>query len=151
MAAEIVTLGTIIAWVESKGDPHAIRFEPNVEARIHKNIFKDKIVANIRAIHKCTFETACVIYSSSFGKYQIMGDVIYDPEFVNFSDDIFAFCNDDAAQDKAFSLFTHYKNIAFEPSELLTVDNRLKFAIRYNGSPGYAHNIEDALKHFNIN
>lgn len=149
-----VTLGTIIAYIESSDNQQALRFEPRIHERIHDTLFSDKIVANIRKIHNCTFETACVIYSTSFGKYQIMGNVLYDETFINQKATIFSYCTISSigalAQDADFYAFCKHRSISFSVRELLELNNRQKFAIRYNGGLSYATSIAGTLTHFGI-
>jgi hypothetical protein len=144
------TLGTIIAWIESNDDTQALRFEPTVYQRIHADLFADKIIANIRRIHQCTYETAAVIYSTSYGKYQIMGNALYDPSFLNMPITFFDFVNKLSAQDTAFTRFVESHKIDFTPQQLLNVNNAQTFAIHYNGSPSYANNIKASLAHFGV-
>ena len=144
------TLGTIIAWVESAGNPEAIRFEPTVFARIHPTEFKDAIIANIRAIHKCTYETACVIYASSFGMYQIMGENLYDPKGLNLTVSIFDYAAAPGIQTAKFYQYCASHGINFTPQQLLDANNRKTFALKYNGGLDYADNINNSLIHFGI-
>jgi len=148
------TLGMVIAWIESNNNNQAIRFEPGIHEKIHTRMFGDKIITNIRAIHKCTYETAAIIYSSSFGKYQIMGNALYDPQFIDQKTTIFSYCGvgdaANVAQDADFCTFTKHRGIGFSVRELLELTNRQKFALHYNGSLNYADNIEKALQHFGV-
>lgn len=155
----MVTLGMIIARIESADNSQAIRFEPAVYARIHTNLFADKIISNIRSIHHCTYETAAVIYSTSYGKYQIMGNALYDPSFLDLKDNIFEYCSFDTygeyndveqAQLDTFTNFVIARKINFTPQQLLDQNLRNQFAIHYNGSLDYAVNIQNALNHFGV-
>lgn len=149
-----VTLGTLIAWIESKNNPQAMRFEPRVHDQIHTRLFTDPTIAAIRNVHSCTYETACVIYSSSFGKYQIMGENLYAPHGIASKTTIFSYCAGTAisqlAQDTDFLSFTSARGIGFPVRGLLDIGNRNRFAVIYNGSTSYSQNILDALHHFGI-
>jgi len=70
----------IIAYVESNYNPYAIRFEKNIFASLEGSKYRQKpvkILSLIQEINKCNNDTAKMIYSTSFGKYQIMGYNIY--------------------------------------------------------------------------
>lgn len=144
------TLGTLIAWIESAGNPEAIRFEPAVFARIHPTEFKDEIVANIRRIHKCTYETACVIYASSFTQYQIMGENLYDPHFLNCALSIFDLAAAPGIQTTLFYRFCDSRKINFTIEQMKDSVNQAYFASRYNGSLDYVQNIKNSLTHFGV-
>jgi hypothetical protein len=64
-----------IARIESNGFQFAMRFEP------HKYEARDRhpssIIARIKGANKCSGHTASVIYSTSYGLYQIMGFNLY--------------------------------------------------------------------------
>jgi hypothetical protein len=166
-----VGVSTIISWIESRGNTGALRFEPMVYARIHASMEADKIIQSIRKIHNCTYETAAVIYSTSFGEYQMMGCSLYDPALCNMKITIADYLKNIEidttgyypivtsgftnhcmlAQDYSFMVFLPKKGIMISTSDLQTKpDVRQRFAIRYNGSPTYANNIVESLQHFGL-
>jgi hypothetical protein len=169
MTDHTVTIADVIGWIESRNDTNAMRFEPTVYARIHSSMEADKIIQTIRKIHNCTYETAAVIYSTSFGEFQMMGCSLYDPTLCNMSISIGDYFKnipietkqhwpiDNSgftnltmdAQEYSFTVFTLRRGIVFSIDNLRTsAVNREKFAVRYNGSPAYANNIVESLKHF---
>ncbi len=144
------TLGMIIARIESHNNPQAMRFEPDMYARILPNVFTDPIIAHIKNIHDCSFHTATVIYSTSYGLYQIMGFNLFDPKGFNFTSSLIDFCDNPIKQDAAFAHFVIEKKINFLPTELCDDANRQKFALAYNGNPLYAISITESLQHFKV-
>ena len=143
-----VNLFDIIAWVESKNNPHAMRFEPGVY-----NGFTSKRLSdawhNALAFNDCSEGTADMIYSTSFGATQIMGFNLYDGLY---NGDVVKFMDDPIAQAVAFDSFCASKQIK------CTVDDiagfpvlRSHFAKVYNGdADAYAAQIVLALQHFGV-
>lgn len=139
---------TIIARIESRGNYSAIRFERRVFNAI-TNAGGNKITDRIRSIHSCSQDTAKVLYSMSFGAYQIMGFNIWG--ILEYSHKYIDFINDKSAQNNCFQSFLLQKAIAFSPEEMARdPDKALKFAIRYNGSPNYATLIKNALDYYGV-
>ncbi|MEM1724369.1 MAG: hypothetical protein QXS69_02675 [Candidatus Aenigmatarchaeota archaeon] len=96
----------IIAYVESNNNPHAIRFERKILASLEGSKYRRKpakIITKIQDINKCSIDTARVIYSSSFGKYQIMGFNIYG--FLDYQFDIATFLCTEEHQDECVFKF----------------------------------------------
>lgn len=142
------SLFDIIAWIESKNNPHAMRFEPGVYAG-----FTSKRTSNAwrnaRAFNACSDGTADMIFSTSFGATQIMGFNLYDGLYAG---DVVKFMDDPIAQAVAFDSFCAQKQIK------CTVDDiagfpvlRAHFAKIYNGDANaYAAQIVYALRHFGV-
>lgn len=143
-----VSLFDVIAWVESKNNPHAMRFEPGVytgfTSKRTSNAWR-----NARAFNACSDGTADMIFSTSFGATQIMGFNLYDGLF---SGDVVKFMDDPVSQAVAFDAFCAQKQIK------CTVDDiagfpvlRAHFAKIYNGdADAYAAQIVYALRHFGV-
>lgn len=72
----LIEIAKIIAEVESNSFQYAIRFEPHIYTSL-KNRKNPQILKKIVELNKCSYETAKMIYSSSWGMYQIMGFNIY--------------------------------------------------------------------------
>ena len=72
----LIKIAKIIAEVESNSFQYAIRFEPHIYIFL-KNRKNPQILKKIVELNKCSYETAKMIYSSSWGMYQIMGFNIY--------------------------------------------------------------------------
>lgn len=147
-----VSLFDLIAWVETKANHKAIRFEPATYARVAalRSAPVKIIIANIQNACKCSWGTALMIYSTSWGAAQIMGFNLYGPD-VNYLASVVDFCDSEVAQKFAFvkmNLQTpHLKGVT---SQNLADSgaSRLAFALAYNGSANYADALVEALKHF---
>lgn len=146
-----VNLFDIIAWVESKNNPHAMRFEPTVYEHVEGGTFisdpADKIIANIKTIHNCSQGTACMIYSTSWGATQVMGFNLYAGLY---NGTVVDFMADTIAQIGVFNAFCANKRIVCLPSDLATTPMlRSHFATVYNGDAvAYSAQIVYALLHF---
>lgn len=149
-----VSLSDIIAWIESRGNPHAIRFEPLVFSRLTTGAMTSEhaaIVARIVRIHNCSIPTAQVIYSTSYGLYQLMGFNLYADDSVNCTEmDVVNFCNDEAEQTRIFNAFVSRETIAVAPAMLASDPGvRAQFARIYNGNAqAYSLAIDASLQHF---
>lgn len=149
MSQPDVTLCTIIGWIESRNDVHALRFELTVYEHVNETIDRD-LLNIIKTINKCTFETAKIIFSMSFGAYQIMGFNLYDPALCECIVPIASYLNNAVLQDTTFNRYVYKRNIAYAPVQLLNKDNAIQFARVYNGSESYAQNIKSALNFFGV-
>jgi hypothetical protein len=142
----------VIAHIESGNNPNAIRFEPLVFASLTTGPMLPahaQIVSTIQSIHVCNVKTAQVIYSTSFGLFQVMGFNLYGPGGTKES--VFKFCTDVIEQVRVFDALCSTWNILFTAAELAaSQDARTKFALRYNGAQAYADRIADALKSLNV-
>lgn len=135
MTSYLDTAG-LIAAIESGGNSHAMRFEPGIYVRAMGTF----ILQRIGAANKCDNETSRVIYSMSFGLYQIMGFNLYDTDQPLVSD-VVTFCNDTAYQTHRFYQYLDSRDINFSIDQLKVRDNAIKFALQYNGSESYADKI----------
>jgi hypothetical protein len=145
---------SVISYVETKGLNHAIRFEPatfNKFTTAYRNepVVKEIIERIIKANNNCSFGTAYMIYSASWGSAQLMGFNIYGGEFY-WDKTIFDYMASDAAQEAHFNKFLSANTLQdITPCELSKDSTlRLHFAIKYNGSIDYANAIVESLKHF---
>jgi len=127
-------LADIIAEVESSNNSRAFRFEPSVYENLATlNSEKIDLLDEIVRVNRCDFATAKVVYSTSYGLYQIMGFNIYsDPQW---SADIFEFILG-GQQTLVFARFLTRNEINI-PWVTLKADHSalLHFAGVYNG-PG---------------
>lgn len=71
----MIVLRDIIALVESNDNTCAIRFEPTIYAK--SDTMPVRILNAILDANKCSQKTAQMIYSTSWGRYQIMGFNLY--------------------------------------------------------------------------
>lgn len=149
-----VSLFDIIAWVESKNNPHAMRFEPAVFDRIRPAMLTNNIVRRIANANACSFGTAAMIYSCSWGATQIMGFNLYADDAPAHDASVLQFMGDPIMQAAMFNAFIMRGGMACTPDELASQPIlRHGFAINYNG-PGapdaYVAQIVLALQHFGI-
>ena len=147
-------LSDIIAWIESRGNPHALRFEPLVFQHLTTGAMTSAhaaIVARIQKIHACSVPTAQVIYSTSYGLYQLMGFNLYADDSVNCTDlDVVSFCTSPQEQTRIFGAFVSRETIAYTPEVLAQFETeRETFARVYNGDEqAYSAEIVASLQHF---
>jgi len=144
-----ILLSDVIALVESSNNPHAMRFEAATYQSLMTGAMTPAhaaIVANIQGIHKCSQSTAQVIFSTSYGAYQIMGFNLYNGSG-GTQEDIITFCSDSAEQTRLFNNFCIENQIAFLPVSLAASSQiRQYFGARYNGNGvAYAPEIAAAL------
>jgi hypothetical protein len=129
-----VTLAQVVAQTESRGNPWAVRFEPAVYARYLAvdDQTATAIGAQIREfeqIHGCSPDTARVLLSSSWGRYQIMG--------FNLGQHVLQFAADPDSQDAKFIVFCQRLGVTdaqmADASWLIDDAAGMDFATRYNG------------------
>ncbi|WP_456400120.1 N-acetylmuramidase domain-containing protein [Persephonella sp.] len=138
-------LKDIIKLIESSNNPQAVRFEPHFYERL-KSRTNDTAVLKIREIHKCTYYTALMIASTSWGLFQIMGYNLY---FYNLIDTtVFDFLFNEELQEQAFKKFIEKRRINFTIEELKSDPEKVRrFARYYNGDEiRYARKIEKLLR-----
>ena len=149
-----INLADVIAHIESSGNPHAMRFEPATYTRISvgtRSAAQNAILNKIIQVNKCSLGTALMIYSTSFGLFQIMGFNLYDPSHSALDVDIVTYSDDPILQVSKFSEFVSRETIDFTPQDLAqSIKLRNEFALTYNGSMVYASAIVSSLKFFNI-
>jgi hypothetical protein len=145
------TLFDVIAWIETKGNCKLMRFEPTVYANISnaRSAVQQEIIARIQSVNLCSWGTALMIYSTSFGSTQIMGFNLYADQ-MQFYEDIATYLSDINFQVARFEGFVQWQGLdvtndllASSPAE------RLMFARKYNGADSYADLIASALTHLN--
>lgn len=149
-----IQLSDVIAWIESRGNPHALRFEPSVYSRLTNGAMTPAhaaIVKRIVSIHNCSIPTAQVIYSTSYGLYQLMGFNLYADDSVNSTDlDVVSFCANTKEQTRVFNAFVSRETINVTPKQMAENANvRGMFADFYNGNEiAYSAKIVASLQHF---
>lgn len=151
---EQLTIGELVAWIESRGDAAAIRFEPTVYNKFAGNISLlpkavQVILQRIQIVNRCNVHTAAMIYSSSWGAYQSMGFNVYADECETTISDYLGSPRLQAAQ---FNAFLKRSGLAdFTPGKLAADQAaRYKFSIKYNGSIAYETGMINALTHFGL-
>lgn len=125
----IETTSQLIALVESDNNPGAIRYEPG-----WRYVTND-LIAICRRSHAPIFmndATARALMMFSYGRYQIMGSVLYE---IGYRGTLLDFQNSVTLQDAWFTEFIRKRNIDFD---LKTLANdgfkRRLFGARYNGA-----------------
>lgn len=126
----IETISQLVAQTESNNKLYALRFEPAYHP-LQANVLK--CVAANKPMSYVTAEGIC---ASSFGKYQIMLDNVYQLGYAGTALDFWA--NSDI-QETYFKKFIIWKGIDYSLAEIISdKTKREHFAKRYNGSIAYA-------------
>jgi len=136
----------VIKEIESSGNKQAIRFEPHFYESLEKRKINDMAIQRIQKIHRCSYFTALMIASTSWGLFQIMGYNLY---FYSLTEKtVFEFLFDEAEQEKAFEKFIQIKSINFSIEEMRSDPEKIrKFAKVYNGdTEGYSRKIERLIQ-----
>jgi len=141
----MLTLEELIADIESAGNKYAMRFEPHVFDRTQSSTRYGVMVNIARARNKCSRDTARVIISTSWGKFQIMGFNLYDPASLDYPSSVGQYMATDTDQAETFKTFCLNKGIYFSISDLLDEALALRFARTYNGADEYAKKIMSRL------
>lgn len=143
----------VISWVETKRNFTSVRFEPATYAKLSvaRTDSQKVIIAAIQKANVCSWGTALMIYSSSWGAAQVMGFNLYGPRTA-YGKSVFDFCADETAQKFVFgSVLKEMGLDQFSVADLaVSKVTRARFALSYNGSCSYADEIVSALQHFGI-
>lgn len=138
-------LAAAIARIESSANLTAMRFETPLFGRL-ANGYAPAAVQNAADSNRCTRTTGMMICATSWGAYQMLGQVLYDDLGQRFT--IARFLNDPAAQFECFRAFVVRNKIDFALADIR--DDQAKreaFAKRYNGPgnvPAYAERLRQA-------
>lgn len=136
-------LAKLIARVESNNDFRAMRFEPATFQMISNRPVTSALTKIIENNH-VSLATARVIYSTSWGAFQIMGFNLYS---LGFEGHIIDFANLPSLQLVAFNWFLDANHINWKLSDIMADDNKLRmFAVAYNGSDAYAARMKQFYK-----
>jgi hypothetical protein len=130
-----VPLRRIVSRVESGDNFFALRFEPKVYARFTEAERKSSTLAFIAKVNRCSIETAMMIFSTSWGAYQIMGSNLY--QVCSLKIEIGMFMSIRSQQLDAFDIFVqgHIADYDPETATWKSAAALLEFAAFYNG-PG---------------
>lgn len=138
------SLCRLIKTIESSNNFGAMRFERKVFNRITDNGFTP-VLGNIQRFNSCSSDTARMIYSVSWGAYQMMGFNIYDK--INIGVSVGDYLKDYCLQDETFYQYIQLKGIVYTIDELKNDQvKRDHFALKYNGSTDYSIKIETYIK-----
>lgn len=145
-----MTVADVVGRVESNNNPGAIRFEPEV---YEKGSFNDDTIATIVSANNCSVHTARMIYSTSWGEFQIMGHELYTT--CGFRKSLLYYLTSMPEQVASLDAYLMHTPLRTKVTALgpATVFNslgiRALFAREYNG-PGdvgeYAEKIRDAMQ-----
>jgi hypothetical protein len=143
----------IIAWVETKANSMALRFEPATYTKLlaSRTDSQQQIIANIQRANACSWNTALMIYSTSWGAVQLMGFNLYGP-VCKYSRSVIEYCDSDADQLESFNSLTNSMGFGGLTTDSFAASaaTRLAFAGRYNGAASYADLISSSLQHFGV-
>ena len=135
---EFLDLAAVVAQVETNDNPFAIRFEQALMAQwAAMNPVRGAILAAIASLHDCSHDTARMIACTSWGRYQILGENLYDRALVNVT--VFAYVADPKLERLAFDALLIRKDVAFALQDIIDDEaKRQKFIAAYNGPSGVA-------------
>lgn len=142
------TVADVIGAIESGHNPGALRFE-------YLGYTKAPLLnATIEAIIKynvCSVATARMIYATSWGEFQIMGENLYDPNLCAYRNSIARYLVQSGDQFVTFNSFLFRMPLsprinAGSPASLFKDPNlRLQFSREYNG-PDNVQEYADKIK-----
>lgn len=142
----------IISQVESSGFSGALRFEPIIYVTTSKLETgpEAELLQKIAECNHCTLVTARMLYSTSYGLYQIMGHQLYRLGFYRPVSEFLAGPHARIFQDTFFAKYLASHGILFTWSEMAADSNKLDlFARYYNGSTAYADRMKEiAAAHY---
>ena len=130
----MIDLASVIAQVESGTQDDRLRFEPGLYADWGGPLStaRRNVVAAIGVAHKCSADTAVMIATTSWGRYQILGENIYS--VCQYKGSVFAFVAFSDHQQTCFSDFLAARGIAFTLTDLvMDRTKREQFITHYNG------------------
>ena len=131
----ISTLAQLIAHVESNNNSLAVRFEPEYSTAPH-------IIAAMKEIADCSYNTAKVLCAMSWGKYQIMGANLIS---LGLKDSPLQYVANDAMQDDFFHRYCAADHLTLTLADIQqSRDKRRLFCRLYNG-PGNVDGYESRL------
>ena len=124
----IMTLSRLVAQVESANCKFVMRYEPSW------NYVTRAIIDRFHDAHRpvrMSPGTALVLLSTSWGKYQIMGSVLYE---MGYAGHLTEFADSEYLQDQYYDVYVKRRNIDYTLAEILNdKEKREHFAHRYNG------------------
>lgn len=138
-----LALAHLIAQVESNDDPYAIRLEPKTYLRL-TNAQTGTPLLTIAKINRCSLPTARMIYSTSFGAWQVMGFNWYA---LGLNVPIGRIFGDKDLQAIFFFKYLTSHNINKSITDVMASDESINhFALMYNGSTQYADRMKQVYK-----
>lgn len=151
---EQLTMAEVVAWIESRNNAGAMRFEPATYNKFAGDVAKlnkavRDILARIQIVNRCSVHTAAMIYSTSWGAFQMMGFNVYADDGAVPISEYLASPRIQAADFVAFLKRSGLQD--FTPGKLAKDQSaRYKFSTKYNGSIAYDTALCAALAHFGL-
>jgi hypothetical protein len=109
-------ISKVVRYVESGNFKYALRFEEKLYGSFKSSAKSQiQVIKRIQDIHFCSRDTACMIASSSWGYYQILGLNVYS--LCGYNDLVFKFIESEEDQEKAFYRFCELKKISLLKAE----------------------------------
>lgn len=134
------TIADVIGDIESSHNPAALRFEPlTYENAPHVN----DALKSIKECNLCSLDTARMIYSTSWGEFQIMGRNLYNPQVCGYRNNIARYLVQSNDQFITFDSFLFRMGLSIKlkgssPASLFSDPNlRIQFARLYNGPKNF--------------
>lgn len=130
------TVADVIGNIESAHNPAALRFEP---LTYESAPYYGAVIDAIKECNLCSIETARMIYSTSWGEFQIMGMNLYDSRVCAYRNNIARYLVQSGDQFVTFDSFLFRMPLGVKlksdsPSSLFSDPNlRAHFARLYNG------------------
>lgn len=140
----MIRLKDIVELVESNQDKMAIRYEKATFGNIWGKLKYYDALERIRRVHKCSYDTAVMIASCSFGKFQIMGFNLYG--ILKLESHIVNFLMNESMQEKAFNDFVNLIGI-----EEKAIIEEIKDALEHCDGSGKAFTEKPGIQKFIAN
>ena len=140
----MILLSDCVAQVESSGNPLAMRYEPDYLPTLTSIQLTQKFATN----GYMDTNTARMIASTSWGKFQIMGANLY--AVLKFEGTLLDYLSDAGQQLVTFQDFIAHLGFTDGPFAMMSDASLLKFARLYNGSEVYAESLKRAYGQMDI-
>lgn len=134
------TIADVIGAIESSHNPAELRFEPlTYENAPHVS----DALKSIKECNLCSIETARMIYSTSWGEFQIMGEDLYNPRVCAYRNNIARYLVQSNDQFVTLDSFLFRMGLSIKlkstsPATLFSDPNlRVQFARLYNGPENF--------------
>lgn len=136
----MILLSDCVAMVESSNHPGAIRYEPDYTPS-SIGVSRAALYASGAWMDTATAE---MIAKTSFGRFQIMGDNLYNA--MDYTNTIWHFVADPQDQLDVFHKFIALGKFRDMPFETMLRSEVVAFALYYNGAAVYADSLINAYR-----
>lgn len=136
----MTTVADVIGGIESDHNPAELRFEYLAYERAP---VAGMIIDAIKECNLCSIATARMIYATSWGEFQIMGENLYDPRVCAYRNNIARYLVQSGDQVVTFNSFLFRMPLGVRlksdsPASLFSDPNlRMQFARLYNGPENF--------------